>query len=103
LKQALTYITDYAGEPPTILDICQAAGVSQRTLEYAFLERFGVTPKTYLQAYRLNGVRKTLRQADPEATKIVDVANRWGFWHMGQFARDYQKLSGELPSETLRH
>jgi len=30
------------------------------------------------------------------------VANAWGFWHMGQFARDYRRLFGELPSDTLR-
>jgi AraC-like DNA-binding protein len=31
---------------------------------------------------------------------ITDVANEWGFWHMGQFAADYQSQFGELPSET---
>ena len=35
-------------------------------------------------------------------TRISDVANRWGFWHMGSFAADYRKQFGELPSETLR-
>ena len=30
----------------------------------------------------------------------ANVAHRWGFWHMGQFARDYRRLFGELPSET---
>ena len=103
LKQAMAYITDHAHEPPTVLEICQDVGVSKRTLEYAFLEYFGVSPKSYLQAYRLNGVRKTLRESDPNSIKIADVANRWGFWHMGQFAKDYHKLFGELPSETLRH
>ena len=103
VKQALAYTTDHAAKPPTVLDICQAVGVSKRTLEYAFLEYFGVSPKSYLQAYRLNGVRKTLRESDPGSIKIADVANRWGFWHMGQFARDYYKLFGELPSETLKY
>ena len=31
---------------------------------------------------------------------IRDIANRYGFWHMGQFAADYKKLFGELLSKT---
>ena len=31
----------------------------------------------------------------------ADSANNWGFWHMGQFAKDYRRLFGELPSKTL--
>ena len=104
MKYATAYIKDrYATDPLTVRELYQAAGVSGRTLEHAFLEHFGVTPKTYIQAYRLNGVRKLLKECDPDSTKIVDVANRWGFWHMGHFANDYRKLFGELPSETLRH
>jgi AraC family ethanolamine operon transcriptional activator len=33
---------------------------------------------------------------------INEIANRWGFWHMSQFAADYRRFFGELPSETLR-
>ncbi len=68
----------------------------------AFLERFGVSPKAYLQALRLNGVRRVLRRSDPLNSKVSNVANYWGFWHMGQFAADYRRLFGELPSDTLR-
>jgi len=32
--------------------------------------------------------------------KIADVANKWGFWHLGQFAKDYRSWFGELPSEA---
>ena len=32
---------------------------------------------------------------------VADAANEWGFWHMGQFAKDYRRMFGELPSETL--
>lgn len=101
LKKAVAYITAYSQECPTVQMICQATGVSKRTLEYAFLERFGVSPKTYLQTFRLNGAYRELRKSDPSSTKVIDVANHWGFWHMGQFAADYRKLFGDLPSKTL--
>ena len=99
LRLALDYIEEHAGGAPTVKDICRVSGASYRTLNYAFLERFGVAPKQYLQATRLDGVRKELRRREPSA-KITDVANLWGFWHMGQFAGDYRRQFGELPSET---
>ena len=100
LRLALEYAEEQAGYAPTIKDICQASGASYRTLNRAFLDRFGVSPKQYLQAIRLGGVRKELQRKGPTA-KIIDIANDWGFWHMGQFAADYRRQFGELPSGTL--
>jgi AraC family transcriptional regulator, ethanolamine operon transcriptional activator len=54
-----------------------------------------------LKAVRLNGVRKQLRHADTSTTRVADVANDWGFWHMGQFAADYKAFFSEKPLETL--
>jgi AraC family ethanolamine operon transcriptional activator len=99
LRLALEYIEEQADCAPTIKDICRASGASYRTLNRAFLDRFGVVPKQYLQAIRLDGVRKDLRRMRPYSA-ITDVANEWGFWHMGQFARDYRRQFGELPSKT---
>ena len=101
VQKARDYIDAHVNEPPTIQEVCQAAGVSWRTLNYAFREIFGVTPKQYLQATRLDGVRKELHRRGPSA-KISDIANNWGFWHMGQFARDFKRQFGELPSATIR-
>jgi AraC family ethanolamine operon transcriptional activator len=84
----------------TSADLCTAAGVSQRTLEYAFKDCSGLAPKAYLKAVRLNRTRATLRHADP-GSRVADAANRWGFWHMGQFARDYQNLFGTRPKDDL--
>lgn len=100
LKRARSFIEENANEPVAVRDVCHAAGVSWRTLDYAFREEFGVTPKAYLTSIRLHGVRREIRRADPPLA-ISDVANRWGFWHMGQFAADYRRLFGERPSETL--
>jgi len=101
LRRAKAYLREHGEEPVTVRDLCRVTEVSERTLRYAFFEQFGVSPKSYLTAMRLNGVRRQLNHADPSLAKIADVANHWGFWHMGQFAADYRRLFGELPSETL--
>ena len=99
VQKARDYIEAHADLVPSIQDICRVAGVSRRTLNYAFRELIGVPPKQYLQATRLDCVRKELHRKGPSAA-IADIANAWGFWHMGQFAADYRRQFGELPSET---
>jgi len=100
VRLALSLIREQPQEPLTVLDLCRAVGVSERTLRYAFREFVGVTPKQYLQAHRLNGVRRDLARSEA-GVPVADVANRWGFWHMGQLAADYRRQFGELPSATL--
>ena len=81
--------------------LSRLSGASDRTLRRAFKERFGVSPKSYLRSQKLIGVRRQLRATGAE-TLVSDIANEWGFWHMGQFAADYRGHFGELPSETPR-
>lgn len=61
----------------------------------------GMTPKAYLKGQRLYFSHRALWHADPLENTVSDIANRLGFWHMGQFAQDYRKIFGAKPSETL--
>ena len=100
VRSAINFIEDNRYEPVTVKEICESTGTSVRTLDRAFKDRFGIGPKAYIKRRRLIGVRQALlRQRN--VNLISDLANEWGFWHMGQFARDYRNLFGELPSETL--
>ena len=102
LKKIEKYLK-YTTPPPTkVRDLCELTGISERTLQYVFRWKYGVSPLAYLKKVRLNEVRRHLHQASARQLKISDAANAAGFWHMGQFARDYHQLFGELPSETLR-
>jgi AraC family ethanolamine operon transcriptional activator len=101
LDRAVAYIDEHANPPQTVGEIAAAIGANERTLRRAFIDRFGIPPKSYLIAARLDGARRDLRRRAPEAP-VVDVANRWGFWHMGDFAKRYRQMFGELPSETSR-
>lgn len=97
---ALEQMEDMDAMPLTVSELCSNVGVSAPTLYRAFQEQFSVSPKHYIQIRRLCGVRKQLFAKKTEET-ISDVANKWGFWHMGQFAADYRQHFGELPSATL--
>lgn len=100
-RRAVAHSEENSDEVLTVEDLREATRVSRRTLNYAFREHLGVTPKAYLKSMRLDAARRDLGRSDPDA-KIADIANRHGFWHMGQFAADYRKQFGELPSDTLR-
>lgn len=101
LEDAVTYIRRNAREAVSVADVVEASGVSSRTLYRAFREGLGVSPKHYIKAIRLEGVRKQL-SFDHEPLSVTDIANEWGFWHMGDFANDYRREYGELPSSTFR-
>jgi len=101
LCRALDYLEANPASPLTVSKLAQAAGAGVRTLEYAFKDYFGVTPKAYLRARRLVGAHRELRHSDAVSAHVQDAANNWGFWHLGQFSKDYQRFFDELPSQTL--
>jgi AraC family ethanolamine operon transcriptional activator len=102
MKAALAAIRDRPGEILSIGDLCRITKASERTMHYAFIERFSLSPAHYMKIQRLNGVRKELCGEHAPLMNIADVANKWGFWHLGQFARDYRNLFCELPSATYK-
>jgi AraC-like DNA-binding protein len=96
------YVVSHAVERLHVTRLCEAAGVSERTLQYAFKEVMGMTPVAYLTRLRLHRVRRALRAATPRATTVTAEALRWGFWHFGDFSRAHKSCFGELPSYTLQ-
>ena len=102
LDDALTAIHEEPRTPHSVRALCERSGASERTLRHAFPRRFGVSPRTYLQALRLNGARHELRAADPSVETVTRVAQRWGFTNSGDFAAAYARVFGEWPSDTLQ-
>lgn len=101
VRRAREYTDASENEAIRIPDLCRHLGVSERTLRYAFTDVTGASPAAYLRAQRLNRVRRQLRVAEPSETLVKTIAYEHGFYHLGQFSRDYRELFGERPSETL--
>lgn len=102
VRRACDFMMARPDEPLSMLDVCSRIGASQRKLNYCFQETLGLSPARYLRALRLNGVRRELKRPRPGAACVQDIAAHWGFWHLSQFATDYRRQFGELPSQTLQ-
>jgi AraC-like DNA-binding protein len=102
VKAAEDYALAHVDERVYVTDLCRAAAVSERALEYAFKEVMGLTPMAYLTRLRLHRVRQALLAATQGSTTVSAMALDWGFWHFGEFSRAYKDCFGELPSDTLR-
>jgi AraC family ethanolamine operon transcriptional activator len=85
-----------------VSDLCRVAGVSERTLQYAFQELMQTTPVAYLNRLKLHRARANLRSASVTKTSVSAIAMDWGFWHFGEFSQAYKRCFQELPPETLR-
>jgi len=96
------YTLGLEGRRPYMSELCNAAHVSERTLQKAFKEIMGMSPVTYLHRLRLHRARDELRKAESGSSTVTEVALNWGFWHFGEFSRAYKNCFGEVPSHTLK-
>jgi AraC family ethanolamine operon transcriptional activator len=100
-RRAEEYLRARLTEPLTVSELCEAVGTSERILQLAFLERFGMSPRQLLKALRLNGVRRELLEST-SSTSVTSVALDWGFLHLGRFSVAYREMFGETAIATLR-
>ncbi|MBD2729528.1 helix-turn-helix transcriptional regulator [Nostoc sp. FACHB-892] len=84
--------------PPTLLELAQIVGVSDRTLRRGFQELFGTTVFRYLTEKRMEWAEQLLRQGN---ITIGEVAHRVGYSHQGRFAETFKRRFMITPGECL--
>lgn len=84
--------------PPSILELAQQVGVSDRTLQRGFPMLFNATITSYLKQRRLEQAEKLLRQGD---RTVAEVAMQVGYGHLGHFATAFKRQFGITPSQCL--
>lgn len=101
VSKAIEFMEAHVSDHLSMPRICSAVRVSSRTLQYSFEEILGVSPRQFLTVLRLRKVRRELLAGDC-AHRVHRIAQRYGFGHMGRFARYYQEAFSESPSDTCR-
>lgn len=85
-------------------ELAEYSHCSLRTLQYAFRRTYGISPKKFVDRYRLCQFRTALKNwSRADDGRIRDLAKSYGFEHAGNLSRAYRDLFGQLPSETLRN
>jgi AraC family ethanolamine operon transcriptional activator len=102
MRRAFEYLRHNRETRVSVSDLLEVSGISERSLQYAFREAFGVTPLAFMKRRRLHFARQQLQTACHEDTSVSKVATGLGFYELGRFASDYRQIFGQLPSETLR-
>jgi AraC-like DNA-binding protein len=78
--------------------MARANGISLRTLQDGFRNRYGRPPSAFLRDARLDMAHRLL--ASGQEISVTDAAMSSGFTHLGRFARDYRLRYGFSPSVT---
>ena len=99
LRRAEDHLRSNASRNIRMMELTRIAGVSERTLQDAFARLRGKTPGEFAREVRLDLVRQALMEPGDSVTA---AAMRFGFTHLGRFARSYADRFGEYPSETLQ-
>jgi AraC-like DNA-binding protein len=103
VRESLDYLEAHLSERVTMDDISRSVHMSVRAIQQGFREELGTTPMLYLRDRRLERAHEDLTDVIPsDGVTVTDVAGRWGFTHLSNFAVLYKKRWGESPSETLR-
>lgn len=102
IERALELIDARLGENIRLGDLCEATGVSVRTLSSVFQAQLDMSPHQYIMMRRLHGVHAAIRDAGPADT-VSDICARFGIWDFGRFARAYRTQFGVVPSRMLAY
>ena len=100
VRAAINYMRRNIGKPLGVDDLVVATGARERTLRKHFLRFLGLAPLSFFLRLRLAAARDALLV--PSSVSVSEVADQFGFVHLGRFASNYRRHFGELPSATRR-
>jgi len=84
LEKARTYLDAKRGERVTLDELAGAVGASPFHLQRRFKEAFGVSPRDYQEAYRVESVKSSLQNG----SRVTDAVFEAGY---GSVSRFYEK------------
>jgi AraC-like DNA-binding protein len=101
IRQFREWLELNCNRPVYLQEVCDALGVTARTLRDCCQEHLGMGPIRYLWLRRMELARRALLQASRGSATVTKIAMELGFWELGRFSVSYRTLFGEHPSHTL--
>ncbi|MBW4619582.1 MAG: AraC family transcriptional regulator [Cyanosarcina radialis HA8281-LM2] len=98
LHYAKEILTTQFANPPSLSELAQQVGVSDRTLQRGFRDLFSTTVFGYLHDLRMEQARLLLHGRE---MRVLEVAHAVGFSHGGYFTAAFKKKFGITPKQCL--
>ena len=98
LHQAKDILTTQFEHPPSLPELAQQVGVSQRTLQRGFPALFKTTVMGYLRQQRLDRASVLLRE---NKHSVAEIANLVGYGNIGHFSVAFKRRFSITPSQCL--
>src|SRR5213082_2974942 len=101
VEKAKTYLDARRGERVTLVELARAVGASPFHLQRRFKEAFGVSPRNYQEAHRLESVKASLQNGSRVADAVFEagygsVSRFYEKPHLGMHARAYRARQGSV-------
>jgi AraC family transcriptional regulator of adaptative response/methylated-DNA-[protein]-cysteine methyltransferase len=96
LEKAKTYLDSRRGERVTLGELARAVGASPFHLQRRFKQAFGISPRDYQDAHRLEAVKSSLKNG----SRVTDALFEAGY---GSTSRFYEKAAGILGMTAARY
>lgn len=103
MKDAMKFVQQNLKEDIQTSDLASAIGTSPRAIQTMFKKYLRMSPMHYLRAMRLAEIRRELLDSKgSDAHSLTELAQKWGFNHLGRFSAYYRDAYDENPSQTIR-
>lgn len=97
----IDYIRANLDQPLRLSDLERRSHYSRRSLQYAFRNKLGSTPKQWIRQQRLQAAIEQLRNGD-RSWSVQAVALRCGYRSLSLFSADFKRQFGLSPSQARR-
>jgi AraC-like DNA-binding protein len=94
LHRVIDYIDAHLGEPVTLADMAQVAGLTRMHFARQFRVATGVRPHEYLLRRRIESAQELLRTS---RSTLVEIALSVGFQAQPHFTTIFKRIVGETP------
>ncbi|WP_375510094.1 helix-turn-helix transcriptional regulator [uncultured Nostoc sp.] len=98
IYQAREILLSCLANPPSLLELAQLVGVSDRTLQRGFQRLFGTTVFGYLTDKRMERAKRWLREGN---RTVLEVAIMTGYSNPTHFSVAFKRKFGISPSQCL--
>jgi transcriptional regulator GlxA family with amidase domain len=94
-----SYLSTHLGEPISVGDMAEQAGLSVSRFQVVFRESFGIPPARYLLELRVRHAGELLQAT---SWTLSHIAGLCGFSDVHHFAKTFRRLTGLTPGEHRR-